>query len=74
MSILLLAPAVLLNSICDKWLIFQKKNLLLLYDTKVKDLVKKLLTLDKDLEMYVLVDFVLCSCSMYFSHGEMNIV
>lgn len=37
----------------DDCLVLQKKSLLNLYETKVKDIVKKLLTLDSDSEKYV---------------------
>lgn len=40
------------------WLVLQKKSLLSLYDTKVKALVKKLLTLSGYSETYVLGDLI----------------
>ena len=48
-------------AVFDDCLVLQKKSLLNLYETKVKDIVKKLLTLDGDSEMYVLGKIVFFS-------------
>jgi hypothetical protein len=52
----------------ENGLILQKKSLLNLYETKVKDLVKKLWT-DGNLEMYVLGKIVFCVYYFVFLSG-----
>ena len=58
--------ATLFNSIFDNRFILQKKSLLSLYESKVKDIVKKLLTLDGNSEMYVLGKIVFLWISLCF--------
>lgn len=58
--------ATLFNSIFDNRFILQKKSLLSLYESKVKDIVKKLLTLDGNSEMYVLGKIVFLLISLCF--------
>ena len=68
-STLVLPSGHLFNTMFDNCIILQKKSLLSLYETKVKDIVKKLLTLDGNSEMYVLGKIVLLLISLCFLSG-----